>query len=1111
MKKHFLIICYIFIAYASIGQSGKLKKADNYYNKLSYSYALELYEQLLGSELDSPTLKSKIATCCYYIGQMEKAESYFNSMINSELATKEDYFFYSQALKQNGKYSESDLWMLKFNQTAASDERGLSYIKNTTYLDKIEKQGINFEIKNLDCNSDVADFGGYSSISEKEVFFISARKNRIIKYEWSWNRSKYLDLYRSEVDTNRELQKVTILNKRVNSRFHEGPLCFSKDGKYVYFTRNNISKGNQRKDKKGIQNLQLFRAEVDSLGKWHSEIKLPFNSKEYSVGHPTLREDGKVLFFVSDMPGGIGGSDLYKVDVNEDGTFGNIQNLGSKINTEGQEMFPWINNKGELFFASNGHIGLGGLDVFVVSMDINGNFNNVQNVGMPINSKNDDFAFTMNIDNNTGYFSSNRQGGKGDDDIYSYLLISPFQNNLIVEGVVRDEITGEILKGAKVQIYNSKQEVIGTAISDESGAYSFDIEPENDYSISVSGVEKYNEKLTSLTTKNIDPNIRKVNRDVSLIKEENLSLYCIVSDANTSIPLEGVKITIIDNETKSEFINEITPVTGNTEKAILGKKVKDKLSYTIRLEKQGYLTKTVVFNYKIEELGRINVHEKLNMTMDNISIGMDLSSAFEINPIYFDLGKWNIRPDASVELDKIVKIMNDNPNLVIELGSHTDCRSSKDFNQRLSQNRAAASAAYIKARIQNPSRISGKGYGESKLKVNCPCEGKIISNCSEDQHQLNRRTEFIVVSNDFGIKSNEVEVPQKVKENKDPLIVKEVDLSNKKDDNKLDNNNNLINNLSIKCLISDAKTLLPLEGVKIKIINNDNNSVIINEITPVTGNTEKAILDKKIKDKISYTIQLEKEGYVSKTIVFNYTIEELGRINVHEKLNLNMDSISIGMDLATAFKINPIYFDLGKWNIRPDAAVELDKIIKVMNDNPNLVIELGSHTDCRSSKDFNQRLSQNRAASSAEYIKAKITNPNRIYGKGYGESRLKINCPCEGNVISNCSEDQHQLNRRTEFIVLSNNAELSLDKDLVTPKVIDYKNSVSINNSGISNDNNKLNDDQKLNVKNGFYIIQAGETLYRVYVKTGVPIEKLKLINNLKDNNVKLGQKIYLK
>jgi outer membrane protein OmpA-like peptidoglycan-associated protein len=273
----------------------------------------------------------------------------------------------------------------------------------------------------------------------------------------------------------------------------------------------------------------------------------------------------------------------------------------------------------------------------------------------------------------------------------------------------------------------------------------FDLEPEEEYSIAVSGVEKYNDNQRSVSTKNLDAETTELDGNIALSKEVNLSLYCLVTDSKSALPLEEVKITITNNDDQNEFINRLTTKTGDIEKELLDKKVSDQLSYTIRLEKPGYLSKVVTFNYTILQMGRINVHETLDLTMDKIDIGLDLTSIIDINPIYFDLGKYTIRADAAIELNKIVKVMNENPAMEIELGSHTDCRGSIASNEKLSDNRAKASANYIKERITNPERINGKGYGETQLKVDCPCEGTVKSTCSEDEHQKNRRTEFVII------------------------------------------------------------------------------------------------------------------------------------------------------------------------------------------------------------------------------------------------------------------------------------------------------------------------------------------------------------------------------
>jgi len=740
-----LLSSFLILALSLFGQSGKLKKADDYYAKLSYSYAANLYEELIGSEVDSPKLKAKLATSYYQMGDMKNAEKYFAQMITSPDAASENYFHYAQALKQNGKYAESDQWMQKFHTAAQTDSRGISFANNTGYLQKIEQQGNRFEIKNLAVNTAAADFGGYPSPDSKTAYFVSSRKKKIVvQNEWSWNSKRFLDLYKASVAETQELQNERSIARKVNTKYHEGPLCFTPDGKTVYFTRNNIAGGKKKRDQKGIQNLKLYRSTVDAEGNWSKEEVLPFNSKDYSVGHPTISADGKTLYFASDMPGGFGGADLYKIAINADGSFGTAANLGKEFNTEGQEMFPWINSDGYLFFSSNGHIGLGGLDVFVMLPAKNGGFGKLMNAGKPVNSQNDDFAFTMNKDNKTGYFSSNREGGKGDDDIYSYNLVKPFVQTLMVEGVIADNLSKAILPGALVYLKDAAGNTVQTATADANGAYSFELEPDKDYTVSAKK-EDYFDNQGTFTTKNLAPDVSVINKNVDLEKDPGLALYLLVTDKKSGAALEGVRVKIIDNITGKEFLTGVTPVTGDTRKGITDKKVNERVSYSISIEKPGYLGKTVTFNHQITKPGVINVNEALDLTLDKLDVGMDLAKIIDIKPIYFDYAKYTIRKDAAVELDKIVKVMNDYPNMEIELGSHTDCRGTIASNAKLSDNRAKASAAYVRARITNPNRINGKGYGESKLMNGCACEGTVKSTCSEEEHQENRRTEFVIV------------------------------------------------------------------------------------------------------------------------------------------------------------------------------------------------------------------------------------------------------------------------------------------------------------------------------------------------------------------------------
>ncbi len=737
--KSLLLIFSFSAVLISWSQSGKLKKADDYYEKLSFKLAIENYKDLLSTDLASSEMKARLAHSFYNVNDLLNAEKFYNEALKSGSISNNHYFYFAQTLKQLGKYVESDKWMNTFYEKSNTDKRAISFANNRSYLERIEKEGVHFAITNAAFNSSASDFGGYQSIKKQEVYFVSARRNTLVQNNWMWNGSGFLDLFTID-PTEKEAPDLV---SKVTTIFHEGPLCFNKDETVVYFTRNNIAKGKSRRDQKGIQNLKLYFAKVDKNGNWSDIQELTINSKEYSVGHPVLSLDGKMLFFASDMPGGFGGADLYRASINTDGTVGTPINLGKDINTEGQEMFPWIGPDGLFFFSSNGHVGLGGLDVFVMTMNENGvSFDNLTNVGKPLNSQNDDFAMTFNQDGKSGYFSSNRSDGKGDDDIYSFNMVKPFIFKVKLVVSVADNKTGSSLPGAIVYLKDQAGKVLQKAVVDEKGQYAFELEPNKEYVISASK-DDYNENLANLTTKNLTTS--SIQAQVNLDKNEGFSLYGLITDNKTKQALSEVKVTIVDKSSGKVVFDGITANSGDFDRALENVQMNQTLNYSLTLKKDGYLTKTADFSKLVTTPGVININEKLDVSLTKVEVGLDLAKLIDVKPIYFDRNKFTIRSDASIELDKIVKVMNEYPTMVIELGSHTDCRGTIQQNATLSDNRAKASAEYIKKKITNPDRIYGKGFGESKLKSDCPCEGSVKSTCTEEQHQENRRTEFLII------------------------------------------------------------------------------------------------------------------------------------------------------------------------------------------------------------------------------------------------------------------------------------------------------------------------------------------------------------------------------
>jgi outer membrane protein OmpA-like peptidoglycan-associated protein/tetratricopeptide (TPR) repeat protein len=720
--------------------TAKEAQAEKLYSSFSYVKAAQLFKELADQNINPDLTNKRLADCYYKTANYKQAEPVYFKLYESGKANAEEIYAYAQSLKSNGKYKESEQILDKFYNQNKLDTRGLEHTSKKGALDKILNEKPYFDIKNLDVNSKMSDFStAYSG--DKVVFASNRGKNPSLVTEHTWNEQPFLDLYSANKDGQGNLTMPVKLNKRMNTKYHEGPAFYSADGKYVYITRNNYFNKKYKKSSKGINNLKLFRGKQMNA-EWVFE-DFPFNNDEYSVGHPSLSADGKTLFFISDMPGGVGGTDVYSIAVNEDGTYGEPKNLGKTINTEGNEMFPFIHENGTLFFSSNGHVGLGGLDVFA-AQGKGGKYTKVTNLATPLNSSMDDFAFAIDKDMKQGYVSSNRDGGKGDDDIYSVNMLRPLKQTYIVKGIALDQFTGKPVEGALVILNDNAGAKMAEAKTGPAGNYSFDVEPQLNYQLTGSK-EKYFPGQNPFNTNELSDEKLELEKNVDLIPDLGFSLYGIISDKSTKAPLQDVKVSIKELETGKEVLQLMTPSAGDFRKVLTEAKLNDKITYAINLEKAGYMTKSVPFAKTLTKPGEYKIHEEMDLGMDKIAIGLDLAKIIDIKPIYFDLGKFNIRKDAATELDKIVKVMQENPSMVVELGSHTDCRSSIASNMKLSDARAKASASYITGKGITKDRIYGKGYGESKLINDCACEGPIKSTCSEAEHQSNRRTEFIIV------------------------------------------------------------------------------------------------------------------------------------------------------------------------------------------------------------------------------------------------------------------------------------------------------------------------------------------------------------------------------
>jgi len=509
-----------------------------------------------------------------------------------------------------------------------------------------------YTIKNLDINTKESDFGTTFLGKDRIIFAAPTSNTMIVKKTWKENGQQFFrSVYRTYKNDRQVIEKKRMPGD-VNTKYHEAGVAVSKDLKTIYYTANNFYEKQYLTDSSGVNNLQMFRASLDIDGKWTEKEKLPFNHVEYSIGHPALNHDDTKLYFVSDMPGGYGGADIYVVDINKDGSFGNPRNLGPRINTEGREMFPYIGKDNILYFSSDGHSGYGKLDIFA-SKIFDNTVSTPLNVEEPVNSIEDDFAFIIDDEKDRGFYSSNRDEGKGDDDIYSFLASPGLHIHCAQEiaGVVRSEATGEPIPGATIELRDENGEVLETTVA--------------------SGQDASFRFTTTL--------------------------------CDTGYIVLGMNKGFLNDEKAVRTVNDID-------------------------------SEALIVN--------------LNLPAQFVS------NKVNINTIYFDFDKFNIRKDAAKELDKVVQVMNEYPELMIEAGSHTDSRGPDKYNMKLSEKRAKATVDYIVSKGIDAGRITYQGYGETQLVNECS-NGK---KCSREAHQLNRRTEFKIANESgFEMAPNESE------------------------------------------------------------------------------------------------------------------------------------------------------------------------------------------------------------------------------------------------------------------------------------------------------------------------------------------------------------------
>ncbi|MCX8081554.1 MAG: OmpA family protein [Bacteroidia bacterium] len=685
------------------------------------------YSEFLKKDSNNVTILSKLAECYRMTGNIKGQVACYGKLNKLGAADEQQKLYYAKALMMNADYANAEQILSGImDPTARELERGL---KN---MQKINKNSMAYTVIRMPFNTNSSEICA-QKFQNKIIYSIAKNNNPWFSVKHGWTNFKYYSTVMTESDKSNNYSIPMPFMEDFQSKYNDGPLAISRDGRQMIFTRNHYSKKKKSSDKS--YKLQLFQFTVLSVNQISNPHQLNFCNNEINCAHAAFSPDGKMLFFASDMPGGFGGMDIWCCRLLDDGQWGTPVNLGEKVNTRGNEVFPFLSEEGYLYFSSDSREGLGGLDIYEVKFKDGKPQGKVYNLGSPINSEKDDFGIWFDIEGKSGFFSSNRIKGGPDDDIFQFIITGKILRGKNATFIVKDKDKNEVIPNATIDINGQK------LITNDSGKVQLLLEEEMNYPIAVSK-DHYFDSKDSINPALYDSD--EITKELFLEYDPKFSFLALVTDFKTGQPLSDVKITIKDLFKNQTFDEAKTTPSGEYVKKLQGLKLGEKVAYSIILEKDGYLKKEVNFTEELRTEGEIKLHEKLDLRMGKIEVGLDIGKLIDIKPIYFDIGKWDIKPDAAKELDKIVKIMKEYPNMFIELGSHTDCRGNASSNLKLSDKRAKSSALYIVKQGISASRIKGKGYGESKLLNNCACEGKKQSTCSEEEHAKNRRTEFVI-------------------------------------------------------------------------------------------------------------------------------------------------------------------------------------------------------------------------------------------------------------------------------------------------------------------------------------------------------------------------------
>jgi outer membrane protein OmpA-like peptidoglycan-associated protein len=887
MKK--IILLSIVFCFATINVLfAQLKRANKYYDNYEYAKAIQLYKK--AAKKDNSEALEKLANSYRITKNYKEAELCYARLMKQSSVNPINHFYYGMVLKNNNKIDQAKEQFKLYANAVPNDKKAEVSVKSCEEIKIWIKKTQQFEISIVEgINSKHSDF--CPVYYKDRLLFVSERTKDLVNFNANAiNRQPYLNMYvakKAGMKNAKEAysKSVKSLSSTVNTNYHDGPACLNADQTVMYLTRVNYVVNKTDKD---FVNRPGIYISTKKGSAWSKAIPFAYNNPSYSVAHPSLSADGQYLYFASDMPGGRGGMDIY-VCKKEGDTWGQPKNLGDEVNTQGNEVFPYIRKDGMLYFSSDGHIGFGGLDVFVASK-VENKFADVKNLGAPLNSYTDDFGIVFSDDFTKGYFSSDREGGKGSDDIYSFVALNKY---LTVQGkILLSKNINDPARNADVMLLTEDGKVIKVSTTDNTGFFKFDnLDPDGKYMVKIDETDpqfkdkkKYymtdeNNKIIRVTVINdkggkfvftnlpADPNaLPQLGDDDDVSIAGNL-LY----GENPSQPLADTKVNLINE--KGEVVQTTTT---NAFGAFVFTNLPSDENFIVRVDES---------DTKLAPNTKIIITNKSGKEIQTTKSGNNSDFKFTFLASDKTTLKLMSVEDSELRFDFRGNLINENKNPI----ANTTINLTNE-----------------KGQIIQTTKTSDKG-------------DFVFTNLPADQMML-----FSLDENDPSVKN------------------------------------------STKLFITDAK------GKVIKEFGRSNG-------------------------KFTFTILPADQ----KTLGVIYVDDPWLKV-LKLKTDSKKDSLTI---------VENIYYNYGEYKILPEATKTLDKVINIMKNDPQLVIELSSHTDSRSSGEYNMKLSQNRAKSAVDYMLARGVDKTRISGKGYGETKL-INKCADG---VECTEEEHAQNRRTEF------------------------------------------------------------------------------------------------